>query len=257
MFPLRRFLRALSRRARALSGQGGVLALWRYYSPFRPLGVVETGAPAQADTLVIFLPGIEDSAEDFHAQGFPQALRARFPGARCVALDAHLGYYLTRRIVRCLHEEIVRPARAAGVRRVVLVGVSMGALGALSYLRAHPREVQGLVLMAPFLGRDWRIRRFAARPDRPRAEEGFEQSLWACLLAQVDAGLPVCLAYGGEDRMQAEQGLLAARLPEASVWRAQGGHAWTTWAGLWLQLLTDERGLAQALFSDEGWRGLS
>ena len=169
MFPLRRFLRALSRRARALSGQGGVLALWRYYSPFRPLGVVETGAPAQADTLVIFLPGIEDSAEDFHAQGFPQALRARFPGARCVALDAHLGYYLTRRIVRCLHEEIVRPARAAGVRRVVLVGVSMGALGALLYLRAHPREVQGLVLMAPFLGRDWRIRRFAARPDRPRA----------------------------------------------------------------------------------------
>jgi pimeloyl-ACP methyl ester carboxylesterase len=72
--------------------------------------------------------------------------------ADVVAVDASLAYYMDRSVVRRLHFEVVAPARAAGYRRILAVGVSMGGFGSLLLSEIHPSDLDGLVLIAPFLG---------------------------------------------------------------------------------------------------------
>ena len=47
---------------------------------------------------------------------------------------------------------MIDPARREGKDNIWLVGFSMGGLGSLLYLREHPEYIEGVCLIAPFLG---------------------------------------------------------------------------------------------------------
>ena len=74
----------------------------------------------------------------------------RESGARVdsIAVDAHLGYYFQRTVIARLQADVLQPARQQGYRRIVLVGVSLGGLGALLCERDLPGSVDALVLAA-------------------------------------------------------------------------------------------------------------
>jgi pimeloyl-ACP methyl ester carboxylesterase len=163
-----------------------------------------------------------------------------------IAVETGMECYLDGTSVPLLHDQVIVPARARGVQRIWLVGISLGGLGALLYARAHPDQVAGLILLAPFIGsrgliaeveragglRPWQL---LGRP-APGGLETSERQLLAWLGA--GEGLPdMRLAYGTEDRFAAAHRLLAALLPDDRVLTMPGGHDCPTWRALWQDML--------------------
>ena len=92
----------------------------------------DTG-PFAAPTLVVLLPGAYSGPQEFVDEGFVQALRQRRLQADVVVAGARIEHYIEGPVLDRLHEQVVAPARARGVRQVWLVGISLGGLFALAY----------------------------------------------------------------------------------------------------------------------------
>ena len=219
--------------------------------------------PGRADTLVVMLPGAYSRPPEFAEAGFPQAMHTRGVKADALVVDSHLGYYSDRSVLRRLRDEVVLPARAEGYRRVWLVGISLGGMGALGYAVRHGSEIDGVLALAPYLGprrltqqvdeaggaRAWRAAGLDA--DEPGAVDELDRELWRTF-ATPDAALPpVHLGYGTGDRFADAHRRFAELLPPARVSTAPGGHDWPVWRALWQTwldqgLLADSRCAAPA-----------
>ena len=119
-----------------------------------PLRVLSDNAvcASRPDTLLVMLPGASSLPEEFRREGFVHALRERRYAVDVALVDAHPGYYKDRTILERLQADVIAPARAKGYRKIWLVGVSLGGLGALIQARAQPADADGLMLLAPYLG---------------------------------------------------------------------------------------------------------
>ena len=202
---------------------------------------------ASAHTLVVFLPGRGGAAEDFRREGFEACVSAAGLGCDMVAVDAHLGYYMNRTVVTRIREDIIEPARARGFDRFVLVGVSMGGLGAVLYARQYPRDVNVLVLIAPFLGDQPVLDEVqgagglgAWKPARPIPDEQYQRQVWEWLRGYAEPGAArpaLYLGYGTEDRFLRSHRLLGAALPPGRVFDAPGGHDWEPWRAVFQRIV--------------------
>ncbi|MBM3853777.1 MAG: alpha/beta hydrolase [Verrucomicrobia bacterium] len=164
--------------------------------------------------------------------------------ADTIAVDAHLGYYYHRTVIDRLRADVIEPARARGYRRIVLVGVSLGGLGALLYERDQPGVVGAIVLLAPYLGdKAGLFERIhsaggpvAWAAGRDPGVGGVEELVWT-FLGQRAAGLPPAwLLFGREDSLAAGHRMFAPLLPPARVISVSGAHDWPTWRGLWREV---------------------
>jgi len=108
--------------------------------------------PDTSRILLVMLPGANGRPQDLVQWGFVQALRERNLPIDVVAVDAHLGYYLERSLSSHLTHDIIAPARARNYQRIWLMGISLGGMGSLLYARDHPADIEGVILLAPFLG---------------------------------------------------------------------------------------------------------
>jgi len=207
-----------------------------------PLPSIETAdAAARNDTLVIMLPGRGDRADTFARKGFLDAGRQR--GFDSIATDAHFGYYRKRSLLPRLHEDIVLPARKAGYKNIWLLGISMGGFGSLLYASENPNLIDGVILLAPFLGDRNSIEEIAASGGLERwnaassSLEVHEIAIWTWLR---DSDTSVILGYGEADGMADSYGLVLTDVLEpSSVYTLEGGHKWTTWKPLWDRIAAD------------------
>lgn len=204
-----------------------------------PIRTVSYPGAGQPRTLVVLLPGRRDSPEDFGRFDFPE-LAAR-AGARVdmVAVDAHLGYYFKRMIVDRLQEDVIAPARKR-YDRIWLVGISIGGTGSVLYSAEHPENVDGLLLLAPYLGDEQVIGEVAMAgglrgwtPPETFAPDDFQRRMWAWLKEGSRGRLPLYLGYGRSDSFARANGLLGEALPPERVFTAPGGHDWRAWRALW------------------------
>ena len=208
-----------------------------------PLATIAYTAGAARDALVVFLPGIGDFAEDFERHGFIAALAARGLAADALAVDAHYGYYGRRTVLERLAEDVVLPAREQGYREVWLVGISMGGLGALSYVVHYPDHISRALLLAPYLGeRQWieELTDGEVRAAGAASSRGHVQSLWRWMREhdREPAMRPrLYLGYGSRDRFAPANALFARHLPARHVLEVPGGHDWRTWRRLWQAFL--------------------
>ena len=205
--------------------------------------IAHPGAGVAGGDLVVFLPGRGDRAEDFEERGFLAAAREAGLGADVLAVDAHLAYYYKRVIMDRLWEDVVLPARARGYRRVFIVGISLGGLGALTLAQEHPDAVAGLFVLAPYLGEPALTREIEtagglARWSGGPSERDF-RGVWSFLrgYATGEARPPLWLAYGESDRYAYGHRLLASALPGDHVLVTPGGHDWKAWDRLWREFL--------------------
>lgn len=197
------------------------------------------GAPP-ARTLVVLLPGRYDSPEDFGRYGFPQIAARAGVRADMVAVDAHLGYFYKRTVVDRLWEDVIAPARKR-YDRIWLVGISLGGTGSLLYAAEHPEDVDGILLLAPYLGEDPVVDEVAAaglqgwKAPEPLAADDFQRRLWAWLqgATRPPVRIPLYLGWGQDDSFARANGLLAKELPPERVLTAKGGHDWKAWTALW------------------------
>ena len=227
----------------------GLTGACAYLRPARvPMSAVQFAPPRDGgQCLVLFLPGRANTPPAFAKEGFIRLAEQAGVRAALVGADAHLRYYMKEQVLVRLDEDIIGPARAAGVTRVVLVGVSLGGLGALLYARDHPGEIDGIVLLAPFLGYKDMIAEVQRAgglaswtPPARIARRDFEHAVWQFLKQTGTPGGPVpplILAHGTRDTFERAHALLAEALPGERVLTVDGGHDWRTWRALWQQVL--------------------
>ena len=213
--------------------------------------ILDQARPGErARDLVVFLPGKSSRGEDFRKKGFLASARAAGVEADLEAVDLHYGYYLKGVFLERLWKDVVEPAREQGYREIHLVGISMGAAGALGLARSHPESVSGVVLIAPFLGPADLVETIQAQggleawsPATPAGSgefEAFFSANWEWMksrAASPDSRPGLILAFGESDRFAPSQRLLAAALSPARVFTAPGGHHWGTWKTLWFRML--------------------
>ncbi len=203
---------------------------------------IAAAAPAMAPTRMAWLPGAYHGAKDFATAGFAEAVRARRVPLDLVFVDLELAYIGDRGVLRELRSLVVLPAREAGVA-VWLGGISLGGLIALDYAATYPDELDGLCLLAPYLGNRILAREIERAPGLSRwqpgelAETDEERRIWRYIKTRRADSPPLYLGFGKEDRFSAAHELLAATLPAAAVDVITGGHEWATWSRLWENFL--------------------
>ncbi len=194
---------------------------------------------AVARTHLVLLPGAYQAPEDVLKADFPGALRQRRIDADLSCVDVEPESLTDRGVLRRLHDEIVGPSRALGYAEIWLIGISLGGRLALDYLSSYPQEVDGICLLAPYLGNRIvageiaRAGGLAVWSPGDLAPDDDERRIWAFIKALPESPLRVYLGFGREDRFAEIQALMAAALPPAACTIIAGAHDWGTWRRLW------------------------
>ena len=198
--------------------------------------------------LFVFLHGRGGSARDFEDNGFVQAVKKEGLSIDIVSVEAPMGYYANQSIVTRLKEDVIGPAKAGGYDQVWLVGVSMGGLGALFYTMSYPDDIDGLLLLSPYLGDPPVIKEISASGGMHKwhpqeiDETDWQRKLWTWLQTYTARPQNVSrfyLAYGMDDTFYPSNSLLAEVLPGSHVYTVKGGHDWPTWSYLWSEFITN------------------
>ncbi|MBO6936176.1 MAG: alpha/beta hydrolase [Deltaproteobacteria bacterium] len=190
----------------------------------------------RARCLIAFLPGIGDEPEAYLEHGFVDRLHAANVDADVRLVDAHFGYYREQSVVPRLVEDVLEPAETAGYDQLWLVGISLGGLGSLALSSAEPVRVDGLILLAPYLGDVDQVATvegagWPEQVDVP-AEEPFDR-IWRWLATRDTEATPLVLAYGEADRFRDGHRLASRAVPPSDVLVGAGGHRWPVWEELW------------------------
>ena len=230
----------------AATGAAGCVTLGHASNPI-PTRVVSAPDPAPQRTLVVVLPGIGSDVRDLDRHHVAQAIQRQWPDAEVMLTSAALAYYAPDGgLVQRMHDEIIEPARAAGYRKIWLVGASLGGLGVLLYEQQYPGELAGVVAFAPFLGDEVlpdQIRRaggieYWRGPEHPVPQQvknpytGYPWLVWTMArnwLLRPEQARRIWIVCGDEDNLRPDVELLASALPEAHYVEVEGGHRWSVW----------------------------
>jgi hypothetical protein len=201
-----------------------------------------TGGPR---TLLILLPGLNIRADDFVVQGFVAMLHNGEEAVDLVIAEPDLDFYLDGTVTLRLRA-VIAEQNCPPYDRIWLGGISLGCFGALLAASASAEVIDGVVLLAPFLGTPGLIAEvkraggLATWEPGALADNDGERRLLAWLKSYLQDGRqrPILhLGYGLSDRFAAAAGLLAAGLSSQHVHVADGGHDWPTWTRLWGRML--------------------
>lgn len=216
------------------------------------ISVLHYRAPDMAEhrLLLVMLPGVGIEAAEFFEHGMVGAVQAhgREIGLAIdvAALRPDLELYLDGEIEPALHRAVIEPARRQGYARIWLLGISLGGMGALRYAAGYEAEIEGLVLLAPFLGTRGTVAELAKAgglnawtPAQSVATDLEQRTLlWLRDFLQQQTRAPMLyLGYAQHDRFAPGHLLLADLLPENRVVTAEGQHDWDSWARLWRLVL--------------------
>lgn len=205
--------------------------------------VVEAVRGVVAPMRIALLPGAYQQPEDFRREGFADAVQTRGLPIDLEFVAPELAHLLDRRVLGSLRRDVVAPARAAGCASVWLGGVSLGGFIALAYAERWPDALDGLCLLAPYLGNRMVTGEVAraggVRMWRPGvlAADDEERRIWALIQRLPESHFPVYLGLGRQDRFGHGHALFADGLPETAVDVVDGGHDWPTWRKLWDRFL--------------------
>jgi pimeloyl-ACP methyl ester carboxylesterase len=205
--------------------------------------IVNAAVPgATAGTGIVCLPGAYHGPEDFLGAGFADSVRSRALPIDLWFVDVEMQHLGDRRAIHQLQREIIRPARARGCRALWILGISLGGFIALDYAAAHRDDLDGVCVLAPYLGNRMLTGEIAAAglanwEAGALAQADEERRLWRFLQAQPAHSRFLHLGFGREDRFAEAHRLMADALPPEAVDVVTGGHDWRTWKTLWENFL--------------------
>ncbi len=217
--------------------------------PDAPLQTILVTAPLPATRAVVVLPGRRDDLAGLQQSGIVAAIQGQWPDADVVLADVPLAAYRAGNMPERLHADVIAPTRARGYREVWLAGASMGGMGVILYDRDHPGALDGLILLAPYLGGRGIQREIDAAgglaqwdPGAPQQinADNWQHEMWRhlqFLSADTLQRKRVWLAYGEDDRLRRAIARLAPHLNDDQLLVRPGGHAWSIWAPATAELL--------------------
>lgn len=208
--------------------------------------LARTPGPAPARCLMVLLPGAGDHIRSFSDERFVQAIRDTGLSIDIASAEATMGYYFRGVLAERLEHDVLAPNRG-GHEQVWILGISMGGFGSLHYAQQHP--VDGVIALAPWLGdrkigseilRAGGLARWTPDPPAPLTKKNFQRQLWSWLHARTAPGAQgptatgptILLGYGDDDRLAAQDQILADALPKDQYFHTPGGHDWPVWRAL-------------------------
>jgi hypothetical protein len=207
----------------------------------RPVPTLFVPAMQPVRRLVVVLPGRGDDLDSLARRGIVQIIRRQWPDADIVLAGLTMPFYRQGLATERLHDEVIAPAQARHYEQIWLTGISLGGLGALLYDRAYPGEIDGLLLISPYLGDEPLYREIQGAgglahwqpgPPRPLGAETFQRELWRSIQqwsADSARTRSVWVAYGDQERFADRIALLGTQLPPAHVFKLPGHHNWKLW----------------------------
>ena len=200
--------------------------------------------------LIVFLRGMGGARncffnphECFDEKGFTASVKDRHLPYDMVAPNMHYGYYKDRSFVNRLKEDIIIPAQAKGYKNIWLAGVSMGGLGSIFYLKEHPKDIKGIVILGPYLGGDDIIDELDEagglhkwHPGDYDPDDQWQADIWAFLKKyphNSQEAPPIFLGLAEQDLYIKGQEILANYLPQGRVIKIKGKHRFSTFYELW------------------------
>ncbi|MGD8926909.1 MAG: alpha/beta hydrolase-fold protein [Thioalkalispiraceae bacterium] len=212
-----------------------------------------------AKHLVILLAGRGAPASYFKDHKWVEMARQYGIQADFIAPYAHYGYYMTRKLLPRLNEDVIIPAKQQGYKSISLVGISMGGLGSILYSERFPKDIDRLFLFAPYLGdtatqqeirskgglKNWRLTK--------DNQDDWNHYIWQRLKEITEDPAmrnKIFLGYGQQDGMQGID-ILAQSMPKNHVISVPGGHRDVVFTRLW-QIMLDKGFLAHPSTLAEG-----
>ena len=207
----------------------------------RPVPKAFVSAPQTAHRLVVMLPGRGDSLQSLEQNGTAKLIQQHWPDADVILTGLTMPFYRQGRAIQRLHDEIIVPARRPAYREVWLVGISLGGMGALLYDQQYPEQMDGLLLLSPYLGDDAIHREirnagglaaWQPGPPEPVGPDTFQRELWRSLKSwsqRPQRTQSVWLAYGADEPFRHSIEMMAPLLPPDHVIVLPGKHNWVLW----------------------------
>jgi pimeloyl-ACP methyl ester carboxylesterase len=202
--------------------------------------VIRCGSAGADATRLVMLPGAYHALGDFVHAGFEQGLRERGLAAELILAAPELSHLGDRAWLAQLRAEVIAPARQSARGALWLGGVSLGGFMALRFAAEADDGIDGLCLLAPYLGSRIVAAEVAAHASlaawQPAAlaEDDDDRRIWRFVQRLGATRAPrVFLGFGREDRFADTQRLLARALPADSTHVIPGGHDWPVWRALW------------------------
>ena len=196
-----------------------------------------------ATARILLLPGAWEERGGFARAGFHDAVRERGLAIELEYCELQLDHVTDRSMLDRLRRGPIATARAAGCEVVWLAGVSLGGFMALGFAEQHPGEVDGVCLIAPYLGTRIITREISLaggvagwNPGIVSAEDE-DRRIWSFIKSRSRTRPALYLGYGRDDRFADSQRLLALALPPGSVDVVSGAHDWPTWRQVWNHFL--------------------
>lgn len=193
------------------------------------------------------LSGSYSTPEDFVREGFVASVEEHGIAAWIVMAQVRAAHFSDASVVPMIRASVIEPARAQGLERVWLAGISLGGLACLSYAARHAADLERIVLMSPYPGTREVLREIDAAGGLARweppadGEDNPEREAWAWLRGYSGREPRVDCYFGRGDRFAHGQRRIASRLPPAAVHEVEGGHEWKDWRGMWSDFLTHNR----------------
>jgi len=215
----------------------------------RPIPVADFPARGTAHGTVVMLPGRGDDLASMERRGVPKTIQNAWPDADVVLTGLTMPFYRQGEATRRLHDEIIEPVRALNHGPIWIAGISLGGMGALLYEHDYPGQIDGLLLLSPYLGDDAihdEIRKagglasWNAGPPQAVGPDTFQHELWRTLKQWSDEPgrtRTVWLAYGEDEPFRAPIELMSPQLPRDHVLMLPGRHDWDLWTPALGQLL--------------------
>lgn len=199
------------------------------------------------ENLLVLLRGIGDSNAVFAEEGVIDEIRRRHLPFDIIVPDTHFGYYKAHTLEERLKADIIDPARNKGYKQIWLAGFSLGGLGSVFYLRSHPGDINGAVLISPFLGWDTIMHEIKdagginSWQQITTDSNDWSRLIWSWIKEYAAAPQnypPIYLGYGRNDWL-ADEGppLLATILPANRVISVSGNHTVSTFKTLFYRHL--------------------
>ena len=215
-----------------------------------PVDLVWDKAAEKTDQLIIFLPGLYDTATKFKDEAFFSTARKAGVKADMVSANVNVLHLVEDMMIKRIETDVFLHARKNGYKNIWLVGVSIGGLNSLLFYRKHVKNICGVVTLAPFVAnksltkelqngnniKDW-------KPGFGEFSLGFEQKLqvlWVWLQKQsTKENLKhIYLGYGKQDRFVEPIKLLQNILDKKNIVAVEGEHDWETGLKIWKKQLS-------------------
>jgi pimeloyl-ACP methyl ester carboxylesterase len=196
-----------------------------------------------APVRMALIPGAFHTTRDLIAAGFVAAVARRRLAVDLVLVDPEFADVTDRSVLVALEETVLAAARTAGCQSVWIGGVSLGGWVALACAERSPESLDGLCLIAPYLGARpvaaeiVRAGGLAAWQPGDLADDDEERRIWQFLKTSRTRPLAMHLGFGRDDRFAASLQLAAGAFAAGAVDVIDGGHEWPVWTRLWENFL--------------------